>query len=111
VHPGFGGRLTRHRSPPLPGEEVPEVTGPGGDGTAREQLRYVGCDVTAVAAALMANLGALFIYQQQNKRSKRCRRLPEHLLSLCKGQLALGSRHGARSHPSSAEDPQVPRLL
>lgn len=32
MHPGFGGRSTRHKNPPFPGEEVPEVTGPGGDG-------------------------------------------------------------------------------
>lgn len=73
-----------------------------------EQPKYVGFGVTAMAATLKANLGALFIYQQQNKSNKHCRNLLKHLLSLCKEQLMLGSRCGARSHPAVWRTPRCP---
>lgn len=48
-------------------EEVPEVTGPGGDrAEGSNPTNYVGCGGTALAAALMANLGALFISSKIN---------------------------------------------
>lgn len=74
----------------------------------RKQSKYFSFGVKLIAAAPMANPGALVIYQQQNKPTNVAE-LFKHLLSLCKEQLLLCSGHGARCDPSKkGEDPQFP---